>query len=182
MQDRPSRLDVSALYLDHREPLLLFFVRRTGDVEAALDLWAETFAQALKSRRTYRGSSREEAAGWLYGIARKLLAGYHRRGTIERRALQRLRLERPPATPELLAAIEQRAGVSDLRRALAEALGELSPAVREAVEQRVVDERSYSEIARALGTTEQAVRARVSRGLSALADALDHATVMEALR
>jgi DNA-directed RNA polymerase specialized sigma24 family protein len=49
MRARSSRLDLSALYLDHRKPLLLFFVRRTGDAEAALDLWAETFAQAVGS-------------------------------------------------------------------------------------------------------------------------------------
>jgi RNA polymerase sigma factor (sigma-70 family) len=182
MLERSSSLDVAALYLEHRESLLLFFVRRTGDIEAALDLWAETFAQVVKSRHRYRGRSPDEAAGWVYAIARKLLAGYHRRGTTERRALQRLHLERPPATPEVLAAIERRAGLSDLRDALADALADLSPGVREAVKQRVIDERSYSQIARSLGTTEQAVRARVSRGLSALADAVDHATVMEALR
>jgi RNA polymerase sigma factor (sigma-70 family) len=181
MRDRALRLDVSALYLDHRESLLLFFVRRTGDVETALDLWAETFAQVVKHRDRYHGGSPEQAAGWLYGIARKLLAGYHRRGRIERRALQRMRLERPPATPEVLTAIERRAGLSDLRQALTDALAELSPAVRDAVRQRVVDERSYADIARSLGTTEQAVRARVSRGLSVLADALDRATVLEAL-
>jgi RNA polymerase sigma-70 factor (ECF subfamily) len=182
MRARSSRLDVSALYLDHREPLLLFFVRRTGDAEAALDLWAETFAQAVKSSASYDGSTPEQAAGWLYGIARKLLAGYQRRGSIERRALQRLQLERPVATPEVLAAIEHRAGLSDLREVLADALADLSPGVRAAVQQRVVEERPYSEIARSLGTTEQAVRARVSRGLSALADALDQTAVVEALR
>jgi hypothetical protein len=34
--------DIPALYERHREALLLFFVRRTTDVEVALDLWAET--------------------------------------------------------------------------------------------------------------------------------------------
>ena len=43
-------LDVEALYARHRDGLLSFFVRRTADVDAALDLWAETFAQAMAGR------------------------------------------------------------------------------------------------------------------------------------
>jgi DNA-directed RNA polymerase specialized sigma24 family protein len=54
MRARSSRLDLSALYLDHRKPLLLFFVRRTGDAEAALDPWAETFVQAVGSCARWR--------------------------------------------------------------------------------------------------------------------------------
>jgi RNA polymerase sigma-70 factor (ECF subfamily) len=82
----------------------------------------------------------------------------------------------------VLAELERRAGLADMRAALAAALAEPTPAVRVAVEQRIVAERSYAEIARSLGTSEQAVRARVSRGLSALADALDPAMSTEALR
>jgi RNA polymerase sigma-70 factor (ECF subfamily) len=39
---------------------------------------------------------------------------------------------------------------------------------------RIVDELPYEEIAEELGISEQTVRARVSRGLRALADALEH--------
>lgn len=175
-------IDLDALYAEHREGVLLFLARRTGEPDVALDLWAETFARAVQGRHSFRGSTPEEAAGWIYGIARKLLASYHRRGQAEQRAVRRLRLERPPASPEVLADLERRAGLADMRAALVAALAELSPGVREAVEQRVVAERSYAEIAKSLGTTEQAVRARVSRGLSALADALDPATAGEVLR
>ena len=174
-------IDVDVLYAAHREGVLLFLARRTGEPDVALDLWAETFARAVQGQHAYRGSTPEEAAGWIYGIARKLLAGYHRRGQAEQRAVQRLRLERPPASPEMLADLERRAELADMRTALAAALAELTPAVREAVEQRVVAERPYVEIAQSLGTTEQAVRARVSRGLSALADALDSTTSTEVL-
>src|ERR671921_104258 len=48
---RMGELDVGDLYARHREALLLFFVRRTDDVDVALDLWAETFAQAVAGRR-----------------------------------------------------------------------------------------------------------------------------------
>jgi DNA-directed RNA polymerase specialized sigma24 family protein len=72
MADRP--LDIGRLYERHGEELLTFIVRRTSDTEVALDLWAETFAQALAGRGRYRGATDEEAGGWLYGIARRQLA------------------------------------------------------------------------------------------------------------
>jgi RNA polymerase sigma factor (sigma-70 family) len=168
-----AAMDVADLYSRHSEPLLLFLARRTADPEIALDLFAETFAQAHASRRRYRGHTEAEAAGWLYGIARNQLKLYYRRGRIERRALQKLKLEREPASPEVLAEIERRAGLGELRADLAAALSELSPPVREAVRLRVVDELPYPDLAQRLGISEPAARARVSRGLQSLAGALE---------
>jgi RNA polymerase sigma factor (sigma-70 family) len=174
------RLDIDALYNQHREELLVFLARRTADPQIALDLWAETFAQAAAGGHRYRGGTDDEAAAWLYAIARRQLAFYYRRGEIEQRALAKLHLEREPASPELLAEIERRAGLSELRAELADALAQLSPATRAAVQLRIVDELSYPDLARNLGITEQAARARVSRGLSKLAVLLDAATIQRA--
>lgn len=113
------RLEIDALYARHREDLLVFLARRTADPQIALDLWAETFAQALAGGHRYRGSTDDEAAGWLYTIARRQLALYYRRGRTEQRALARLELEREPASPELLAEVAQRAGLGELRAELA---------------------------------------------------------------
>jgi RNA polymerase sigma-70 factor (ECF subfamily) len=174
------RLDIDALYARHREELLVFLARRTADPQIALDLWAETFAQAVAGGHRFRGRTDEEAAGWLYAIARRQLALYYRRGKIERRGLQRLHLEREPASPELLAEIAHRAGLSELRAELTDALARLSPATRTAVQLRIVDELPYPDLARDLGITEQAARARVSRGLAKLAELLDAATIQRA--
>lgn len=172
------RIDIEALYAAHREPLLLFLARRTADPQVALDLWAETFAHAAAGLTRFRGGRGEaEVAGWLYGIARRRLALYYRRGNAERRALDRLKLERPPADPGLLAEIERRAGLVELRAELAAALAELSPAVRSAVQMRVVEELPYPDVAQRLGITERAARARVSRGLCTLAGLLDRPTI-----
>jgi DNA-directed RNA polymerase specialized sigma24 family protein len=92
-------LDMGALYVRHRDELLAFFVRRTSDTEVALDLWGETFAQALAGRGRFRGATEEEAGAWLYGIARRQLARYYRRGSAERRAMTRLGIERPTINP-----------------------------------------------------------------------------------
>jgi RNA polymerase sigma-70 factor (ECF subfamily) len=170
---RKPGLDVDALYARHHDELLLYLVRRTADVEVALDLWSETFAQAVAGRRKYRGSTDAEAAAWLYSIAKNQLARYLRRGYAERRAMEKLGLERPPAGEELLADIWHRAQMDVMRAELAAALATLSDPVREAVRLRVVDERPYGEIARRLEISEQAARARVSRGLSALAEVLE---------
>jgi RNA polymerase sigma factor (sigma-70 family) len=174
------RLDLDALYDRHSEELLVFLARRTADPQIALDLFGETFAQAIASARRYRGQTDDEAAGWLYTIARRQLSRYYRRGRIEQRAIERLKFEREPASPELLAEIAERAGLSELRAELADALARLSPAVRAAVELRIVDEQPYPELARRLGISEQAARSRVSRGLARLAEVLDAATIERA--
>ena len=174
-------LDVDVLYAKHREALLTWFVRRTADTQIALDLWSETFAQVVAGRRRFRHRGEDETAAWLYTIAKRQLARYHRRGDAERRALRRLGVERPDADDVLVAEIERRAGLDSLRRDVAAALATLSDPVRAAVELRVVRELDYPDIAGRLGISEPAARARVSRGLLALASAVDASTTKEAL-
>src|SRR4029079_4241801 len=102
---RPSALSDEALlagrdpagfeefYVRHVDALLGFFIRRTRDPELAADLTAETFAAALAApRRSERG--RGTGGGWLYGIAVKQLAMSQRRAGAERRARERLGIER----------------------------------------------------------------------------------------
>jgi RNA polymerase sigma factor (sigma-70 family) len=178
---RPGSLDVHALYLAHRDPLLSYLARRTADAEVALDLLAETFAQAYASRGRYLGASDDQSAGWLYGIAKHQLALYYRRGRCERRALKRLGIEPAPPGPEVLAEISRRAGLGELRSELAAALASLSPATRDAVRLRVVDELSYRDLSLRLGISEGAARVRVSRGLASLAELLDAAAVKGAM-
>ena len=74
----PETFDV--LWARHAHGLLRFFARRTMDPEAAMDLVAETFAAAFVARATFRGTGEDEAAGWLFGIARNQLALWYRHG------------------------------------------------------------------------------------------------------
>jgi RNA polymerase sigma factor (sigma-70 family) len=175
------RLDIGALFALHRDELLAFFVRRTSDTEVALDLWAETFAEALASRGRYRGSTEDEAGAWLFGIARRKLARYYRRGSAERRALRRLGIERPSADHDTEAEILRRAGLDEVKQALAEGLAMLPEDAREAVTLRVIDELSYPDLAARLAITEQAARMRVSRGMRSLGRVMDAQTITEAL-
>jgi DNA-directed RNA polymerase specialized sigma24 family protein len=66
-----------------------------------------------------------------------------------------------------------------LRLALAEELSRLGGGQREALRLRVVEDLPYPEVASSLGVTEATARARVSRGLRALAAALELRSVTE---
>jgi RNA polymerase sigma-70 factor (ECF subfamily) len=174
--------DVPELYRRHADDLLVFLVRRTADVEIALDLWAETFAMAIEGARRYRGKSDAEAAGWLWGIARNQLALYYRRGAAERAAMNRLGLERPEVDAAVEEEITLHAELETVRRELARAIAVLSDGTRAAIEMRVVAELPYATVASRLGISEPAARARVSRGLEALGAALDHLEIKEAFQ
>jgi RNA polymerase sigma factor (sigma-70 family) len=160
---------LEAFYARNSRELLVFFARRVLDAETAFDLMAEAFAEALASRAKFRGNSEPEALAWIYAIARHKLSRYFRRGRVEQRALERLGLEVEGPGPEEIERIEALADLRDLRHAMAAALASLSAPQREALTLRVVEELSYEEVARRLELTEQAARARVSRGLRALA-------------
>src|ERR1044072_5141314 len=73
------------LYARHADRVFGYFVRRSGDRDAAFDLTAETFAQAWIMRRRFRDEAAGSAAPWLFGIARNVLLMSVRRGRVERR-------------------------------------------------------------------------------------------------
>ena len=161
------------VYAAHSRELLAFFARRTFDVETARDLTAETFAQAFEHRRRFRGSTDAEAVGWLYGIARHQLSRYARKGVVERKAVERLRIEVPTVSEDDYARIVELAGLAELRDRVETAFDELEGDQHDALRLRVIGERLYGEIARTLGISEQTARARVSRALRRLSDAIE---------
>jgi RNA polymerase sigma factor (sigma-70 family) len=160
------------LYDRQCDGLLVFFARRTWDPEAAMDLTAEPFAQALVARGSFRGQTREELDGWLFAIARHQLAHYFRRGRAERSTIERLGMRVPDMTADDLERIEELAGIDRFRGALAEQLAELSAEQRRALRLRIVKQLLYDVVAQRLGVSEQTVRKRVSHGLQKLGKAL----------
>jgi len=103
------------------------------------------------------------ALAWLYAIAARRLADYHRRGAVERRMQRAVAMERVPLSEDDAAMIRLLADDAAVGM-----LAELPRDQREAIAAHVVDERDYPELAEALGTSEAAVRQRVSRGLATL--------------
>jgi RNA polymerase sigma-70 factor (ECF subfamily) len=159
---------VARLYEAHAQAMLGFFMRRTYQPEIAMDLVAETFACAFRDRHGFRGSSEHEQAAWLYGIARHRLLDFHRRGRVERAALERLGFQRRALTDGEYERVEERSGLAEVRAQLASGLDGLGSEQRQALRLRVVEERSYAEVARVMGVSEQTARARVSRALRAM--------------
>ena len=152
-------------YRAHVRGLLAYFRRRVGSAELAADLTAETFAAALAGRRRF-APDRGPAAAWLYGIARRQLGTFQRRGHVERRARRPLGMARIELTDEMLERVE---AVADAELARVDvALAALPDDQRTAVHARIVDDHDYDEIASAQQISEPAARQRVSRGLAAL--------------
>src|SRR4051794_7541727 len=136
---RLSESDVFAeMYAAHSRRMIAFFVRRTYDAQLALDLTAETFAQAFSGRRSFRGKTEAEAASWLFTIANRQLTRYWRRGRAERRATRRLGLQVPALDDDDAARIVELSGLADLRAALADELARLPEPTQRALQLRVV--------------------------------------------
>lgn len=159
-------------YRAYVERVTVFFARRTLDAETALDLAGETFALALERRRQFRGDSALEEQGWLFAIARNQLALFWKRGEVERDALRRLGCDPPEGTTADIEWVERAADLPLLRSTVRSALGRLPGDQAYAVSARVVDARPYADLAGELEVSEQVVRARVSRGLRAMAEML----------
>jgi RNA polymerase sigma-70 factor (ECF subfamily) len=177
-QSRQDPDAFAAFYDAYAERVLLFLVRRVLDVDTAFDLLSETFATALERRHQFRGASAEEEQGWLFSIARSELSHYWRDGRVERVALARIAVGVPALSDPEIERIEQLAGINDLVPALHDAMAALPEDQRRAVELRVVEEHGYAEVANILGVSEQTARARVSRGLRALAQRLPKPAAM----
>jgi RNA polymerase sigma factor (sigma-70 family) len=145
----------------------VWFTRQTGSESAALDLTAETFAQAWHSLRRFRDLADGSGAPWLFGIARNLLRQYHKHNRIETAARQRLGLA-ALAEGDEYEAVDERVAARSLAPALAAAVRLLPPDQRAALELRVVQQLDYDEVAGRLGISQNAARLRVSRALRSL--------------
>ncbi len=145
-----------------------WFHRQTGSETAALDLTAETFAQAWRGLRRFRDLADGSAAPWLFGIGRNLVRQYHKHNRIETAARARLGIPIDWEGTEAYDAVDERMDAKALEPALTLAVGSLPAEQRRAVELRVVDQLSYDEISDRMDCSINAARLRVSRGLRAL--------------
>jgi RNA polymerase sigma-70 factor (ECF subfamily) len=99
---RPARSDADAygeLYRRYRDRIFGYFLRRTGDEDAALELAAETFSRAWVTRERFADERDGSAAPWLFGIARNVLLMSVRRGELERRVAVKLGVRGGPKAP-----------------------------------------------------------------------------------
>lgn len=152
------------LYRRHERAVLAYFMHWTRSPEVAADLAAETFATALGSIETYQ-AHRGELRGWLFGIARHVLARSLERGRVDDEVRRRLGISPVVLDDDTLDRIES---IASLDGAALRLLGDLPGPIRAAVFGRVIQEREYMELAQALQCSPNLVRQRVRRGLARL--------------
>jgi RNA polymerase sigma factor (sigma-70 family) len=135
-------------YLEHREEIYAFLVRRLGQ-ERADDAFQETFLKALRAYSNLRHG--EHLRAWAYTIASRVAIDEHRR---------------PRADAELpeLAALDGRPAFAQLEH-LADTL---PPTERAAVVLRYGYDLDYADIGAALGSNATAARQAASAGIRRL--------------
>src|SRR3954468_23214100 len=124
-----------------------WFQRQTGSETAALDLTAETFAQAWRGLRRFRDMAEGSGAPWLFGIARNLLRQYHKHNRIETAARARLGLPVDWQGTEEYDAVDERITAGPRPPALRDAVSSLPVDQQAALELRVVQQLPYEEVA-----------------------------------
>jgi RNA polymerase sigma factor (sigma-70 family) len=136
------------LYVEHRDELYRFLVRRVGRARAE-DAFQETFLRALRAYAALRHGRHLRA--WLYTIAARVAADEHRAAP-------------EPAPAPAGATTDSRPGYAQL-----EHLADSLPATeRAAVVLRYAYDLSYDEIGAALGSSEEAARQAASSGVRRL--------------
>ncbi len=155
-------------YERHAVRVRSWFLRETGSEVAALDLTAETFAQAWRGVRRFRDEVGGSGAPWLFGIGRNLLRQYRRTWRVETVARARLGLPLAFAESDEYERADERMEAARLKPALRTAVGALPSEQRRALELRVIEQLSYHEVAGRLGCSQNAARLKVSRALKTL--------------
>ena len=154
----------SELYQRFLPGVYRYHLARTGQVQEAEDLTAQTFLTALEAIHSFRGQGSFTA--WLFGIASHKLADHYRR----RRPELPLELAEAVHSPNQL---PEEAAVQRLEmRRVARALRLLSPERAEALVLVIFGGLSMAEAAQALGKTEAAVKMLIHRGLKELKERL----------
>lgn len=159
-------------YQRHIDAILAYHYRRSGCPQTAADLAAETFAQALLSRRSFSPGP-TPARAWLFGIARNHLGKFVRRQKVAERARRKLGVQRIELDNDDIVYIEALVDLAPLRHELREALANIPAGEADAVRLRIGLDQTYAQVATTLGCSEGAARVRVSRGLTKLADLLE---------
>ncbi len=157
-------------YREHFEAVQRFVARRVDDPAVAADLTADVFVAVIESASRYE-PSRGEPVAWLFGIARNVVSGEHRRNARELRMAARIR-GRDLADADDLAGLSERLDAESAGRALHREMAHLPAGERAVLELVALDGLTAGEAARALGISSVAARVRLHRARRSLHDRL----------
>ena len=157
------------LYQEQYGPVQAYAVRRTESPEDAADVVAETFMITWRRLDDVPGPPEDRL--WLYGVARRVVAGRLRSARRRSSLLALL-----AAGPDPDSAVTSSPPVSDQ---VLEAVARLRPAEREALRLVIWEQLSHAEAAQVLGCSVNAVAIRVHRAKRRLRTALSPSPVPE---
>lgn len=160
------------------KPLVNFLLRYVGERHVAEDLFQETFVRVVRGLASFRPDA--ALSTWIYTIARNLALDHlkskrrHRETPLDAASSEsggkvipfREVLRAAGAPPA------ERAEAEEDERRVAEALGKLSPAKREALVLRVYAGLPYADVARVVGSPVGTVKFRIHEALNDLAKLL----------
>lgn len=156
----------------HTRRVYAICYRFTSSDSESQDLTQEVFLRIFKNLRSFRAGEGSFAV-WLTRLTRNLLIDHYRRTRLER-ATDSLE-DQGPMLEEKTAMMARTDGMLAGREAselLQQALGKLSPDLRETVILRDLEELEYREIAQVLNVPEGTVKSRLNRGRAELARVL----------
>lgn len=153
------------LFNRHAGPLYGFFVRLTGDRTGSDDMVQQVFHRILRYRHTYRDVG--SFTGWMYMIARRVVADFQRHRAAEAPPAEEPALD---LLPDERAHAARAAESVDETAALHRALAALPEDVREVIILVRFQELPYEDVARALGVSLSAVKTRIHRAMKDLRD------------
>jgi RNA polymerase sigma-70 factor (ECF subfamily) len=152
------------LYHRYLARVYRYHLARTGHVQEAEDLTAQTFLTAFESIGSFRAKGR--FSSWLFGIASHKLADHYRRSRLESSLDEAEQVHSPLPLPE-----EAVAQHLDLAR-VARHLKLISPQRAEALVLCLFAGLSLAEAAQVVGKSEAAVKMLVHRGICDLQERL----------
>jgi len=167
---RRAQTDAQAfglLYDRYVQRVYRYCYYRTNSPPEAEDLTAQIFLAALEGLPGYRQNG--HFAGWLFSIARKKVADFHRRRPhlpLEEAALPPIHADESADLTMDVEASQRREGLRCLIQALREE-------ERELIHLRYVAELSFAEIAKALRKNEEAVKKTLYRLIARLKSELE---------
>lgn len=150
-----------AFYRRHVAAVGRFVARRVDDPHLAADLTADVFLAVIESAAGYR-PDRGSEIGWLFGVARNVIADERRRAARRLRVTGRMAGRRDLDADDV-ARIEERIDAESAARRTHRALSELPEQTRALVELVAVDGLTVGEAAAALGLSPVAARVRLHR-------------------
>ena len=160
----------ASLVRDNEKRVYNLALRMTGNQEDALDLAQETFLNAWRGLRFFKGDS--AFSTWLYRLASNACIDHLRR---ERRQAQAVSIslddegeERQTDIPDERFCPETELERQELRRAVERGLEQLSAEHRQVLVLREIHGLSYQEIGQALDLEEGTVKSRIARARLAL--------------